>query len=154
MLFDVVFTPSSAMGAPDPGMTAFTLYGCLDNLLQGGRYQGLVFSGIHAVSPDPWQKIERPGYPGMSAKFMGAKSDRVAIKGYTYGQYMVEQLNQMSILKSKNEGFCYWTVKIEGVPLGDPPDYTFIITDITFDLLGEGSGPMWNFQIDMINLER
>lgn len=146
MADNIIVTKDEGVGS------TFTLYGTADLGKAAGRGKP-VWTQLEMSSADPWEKITYAGFSSINPKFLGAKTNQIAISGF-----MVDSADDdgqivagMRDLLRKNKERASWKIALGGTNISDVTDGA-ILRSVVANIMGEGSGPRWPFVLVFQNI--
>jgi hypothetical protein len=146
MASDWVFTNPDYQN--NSGPETYTVYGLEKDLPKG---HGPRILAIRGIAPSPWKKTTYPGYPGARAKFMGKKTRHIILDCMMFGGTEAGIISDMEAAMDLNGFAAYWTIKVGTNDFFSAGDL-WVIEDVEFSPIGEGTGPQWLFKIPLTKI--
>ena len=130
------------------GASSITLYKDEATAIAAGSK--LIYLQALTGRPSPWEIIQYPGSNAIRAKFMGAKPRFNQIIGAVLGPTDDAMRIALKLITNMNKTENFYTVTAGAVILHDAEG--MVVEDVSSVFLGDGTGPVWRFQINLLDL--
>lgn len=134
------------------GGASLTLYGNEEAAIAAAS--NLALLSIAGGRKSPWEQLHYPGHGAIRAKFMGTRPIQYVVIGKVFSVSAVIATQETEIEAGLDQVLDLNRIKdhytLTGVIFHRGEGV--IVEDVTFEPLGQGTGPAWQFMISLKNL--